>query len=144
MRRKLFALITLGALGVGVAQGKDPFGKTEPPRKPNIKEIAPGILQVGTVRLEKKTHEIHLPVTINMNEGPLESTSLRTIYREVVSASIALQKNLVIGYLGPEATFTQQAAMKNFGSALSYRPLLDITDVFREVERGECEWGGAR
>ena len=72
MKRKLFALITLGALGVGVAQEKDPFGKPEPPRKPNIKEIAPGILQVGTVRLEKKKREIHLPVTINMNEGPLE------------------------------------------------------------------------
>ena len=77
----------------------------------------------------------------DLNEGPLETASLRMIYREVVSASIALQKDLVIGYLGPEATFTHQAAMKNFGSALSYRPLLDITDVFREVERGECDYG---
>ena len=76
-----------------------------------------------------------------LNEGPLEAASLRTIYREVVSASIALQKDLVIGYLGPEATFTQQAAMKNFGSALSYRALSDIPDVFREVERGECDYG---
>jgi len=72
MRRKLFTLITLGALGAGVAQEKDPFGKPDPPKKPNIKEIAPGVLQVGTVRLEKKMREIHLPVTINMNEGPLE------------------------------------------------------------------------
>ena len=77
----------------------------------------------------------------DLNEGPLEAASLRTIYREVVSASIALQKDLVIGYLGPEATFTQQAAMKNFGSALSYRALSDIPDVFREVERGECDYG---
>ncbi|SVC06954.1 uncharacterized protein METZ01_LOCUS259808, partial [marine metagenome] len=77
----------------------------------------------------------------SLNEGPLEAASLRTIYREVVSASIALQKGLVIGYLGPEATFTQQAAMKNFGSALSYRALSDIPDVFREVERGECDYG---
>ena len=58
-----------------------------------------------------------------LNEGLLESTTLRTIYREVISASIALQKDLQIGYLGPEATFTHQAAIKNFGSALSYKPL---------------------
>ncbi|SVD31510.1 uncharacterized protein METZ01_LOCUS384364, partial [marine metagenome] len=76
-----------------------------------------------------------------LNEGLLETTTLRTIYREVISASIALQKDLQIGYLGPEATFTHQAAIKNFGSALSYKPLSDIPDVFREVERSECDYG---
>jgi chorismate mutase/prephenate dehydratase len=76
-----------------------------------------------------------------LNEGLLEATTLRTIYREVISASIALQKDLQIGYLGPEATFTHQAAIKNFGSALSYKPLSDIPDVFREVERSECDYG---
>jgi chorismate mutase / prephenate dehydratase len=77
-----------------------------------------------------------------LNEGGLlEAETLRTIYREVISASIALQKDLQIGYLGPEATFTHQAAIKNFGSALSYKPLSDIPDVFREVERSECDYG---
>ena len=54
------------------AQEDCPFGKPEPPRKPNIKEITPGIFQVGTVRMEKKTARISLPVTINMNKGPME------------------------------------------------------------------------
>ena len=67
--------------------------------------------------------------------------SLRTIYREVISASIALEKELVIGYLGPEATYTHQAAAKNFGTALTYRPLPDIPDVFQAVEQGECDYG---
>ncbi len=49
----------------------DPF-KPEPLPKPVIKEIAPGILQVGTVKLIKKTREVHLPVTIEMHEGPIE------------------------------------------------------------------------
>jgi chorismate mutase/prephenate dehydratase len=52
-----------------------------------------------------------------------------------------LEKDLTIGYLGPEATFTHQAAMLNFGSALSYRPLPDIPDVFQAVEKGECDYG---
>ena len=46
-----------------------------------------------------------------LNEGLLETTTLRTIYREVISASIALQKDLQIGYLGPEATFTHQRCL---------------------------------
>ena len=69
--------------------------------------------------------------------GLLEAETLRTIDREVISASIALQKDLQIGYLGHEATFTHQAAITNFGSDISYKPLSDITDVFREVERSE-------
>ena len=76
-----------------------------------------------------------------LNEGSVPNDSLRAIYREVISSSIALEKDLTIGYLGPEATFTHQAAMLNFGSALSYRPLPDIPDVFQAVEKGECDYG---
>jgi len=77
-----------------------------------------------------------------LNEGGLlEAETLRTIYREVISSSIALQKDLRIGFLGPEATFTHQAAIKNFGSSLSYKPLSDIPDVFSEVECSECDYG---
>ena len=76
-----------------------------------------------------------------ISEGPMQADSLRTIYREVISASIALEKELVIGYLGPEATYTHQAAVKNFGTALTHRPLPDIPDVFEAVEQGECDYG---
>jgi len=76
-----------------------------------------------------------------LNEGSIPHDSLRAIYREVISSSIALEKDLTIGYLGPEATFTHQAAMLNFGSALSYRSLPDIPDVFQAVEKGECDYG---
>ena len=64
--------ILLTMVGVLKAQEDCPFGKPEPPHKPEIKEIAPGIFQVGTVRLEKRAAKISLPVTINMNEGPME------------------------------------------------------------------------
>ena len=77
----------------------------------------------------------------SLNEGPMQGDSLRTIYREVISASIALEKDLIIGFLGPEATYTHQAAVKNFGTALAYRPLPDIPDVFQTVEQGECDYG---
>ena len=71
----------------------------------------------------------------NLNIGPLHKDSLRIIYREVISASIALEKKLIIGYLGPEATYTHQAAVNNFGSTLDYHALPDIPDVFQAVEK---------
>ena len=67
------------------------------------------------------------------SDGPLREVSLRAVYREVISASIALEKDMTIGYLGPEATYTHQAAVKNFGSWLKYQPLPDIPDVFLAV-----------
>ena len=79
-----------------------------------------------------------------INEGPMQGDSLRAIYREVISASIALEKELVIGYLGPEATYTHQAAVKNFGTALAYRSLPDIPDVFQAVEQGSAITGLSR
>ena len=75
------------------------------------------------------------------SKGPLRDVSLRAVYREVISASIALEKDMVIGYLGPEATYTHQAAVKNFGSGLKYKPLADIPDVFSSVESGQCDYG---
>ena len=67
-----FTTVILAMAGVLHAQEDCPFGKPKPPPKPNIKEITPGIFQVGTVRMEKKKARISLPVTINMNEGPME------------------------------------------------------------------------
>ena len=104
--------------------------------------------EIGKIKSEKgldpydpaREEEVFRKVC-KLNEGPVEDLALRTIYREVVSASIALQKEMVIGYLGPEATFTQQAAIKNFGSSLEYKALADVPDVFREVELGACDYG---
>jgi chorismate mutase/prephenate dehydratase len=76
-----------------------------------------------------------------LNSGALNPTALRAIYREIISASIALEKKLAIAYLGPEATYTHQAAVRNFGVSLDYRPMKTISDVFTEVERGEADYG---
>lgn len=75
------------------------------------------------------------------NTGPLTKEAIRHIYREIISASIALEKQLKIAYLGPKATYTQQAAMKNFGSSVHYEALGTIPDVFEAVERGEADYG---
>jgi chorismate mutase/prephenate dehydratase len=58
-----------------------------------------------------------------------------------MSASLALEKPLVIAYLGPEATYSHMAVIKKFGSSLKYEPLPSITDVFTEVSKGRADYG---
>jgi chorismate mutase/prephenate dehydratase len=52
-----------------------------------------------------------------------------------------LEKKLDIAYLGPEATYTHQAAISNFGVSLDYRAIKTIHDVFGEVESGAVDYG---
>ena len=78
---------------------------------------------------------------VKLNPGPLSNAVLQTIYREIISGSIALEKKLVIAYLGPEATYTHQAALCKFGVSLDFRAKKIIPDVFAEVERGDADYG---
>ncbi len=75
------------------------------------------------------------------NEGPLTNDSLRAIYREVMSSALSLEKSLTVAYLGPEATFTHQAAIRRFGASLRYTPQKTITDVFTEVSKHRADYG---
>lgn len=75
------------------------------------------------------------------NDGRIADESLKAIYREIISASISAEKRLQVAYLGPKATFTQQAAVKNFGSSVDYCAIPSIPDVFEAVENGEADYG---
>jgi chorismate mutase/prephenate dehydratase len=75
------------------------------------------------------------------NKGPLGKEALAAIYREIMSASLALEKSVVIAYLGPKATFTHLAAIKRFGASVSYLDCNSITDVFLEVEKDNADYG---
>ncbi len=77
----------------------------------------------------------------SLNKGPLKKSALEAIYREVMSASLALEKPLKIAYLGPQASFTNLAAIKKFGSQVSYLASNSIADVFLEVEKGSADYG---
>ena len=74
-------------------------------------------------------------------KGPLPKGALKSIYREIMSASLALEKPLVIAYLGPEATFTHLASLSKFGSSVQYFPTTSIHQVFQEVEQKRADYG---
>lgn len=75
------------------------------------------------------------------NQGPLSNEEMARLFREIMSACLALEKPISVAYLGPEGTFTQQASLKHFGhSAVTYAKSL-IDEVFREVEAGSVNFG---
>jgi len=78
---------------------------------------------------------------LRINRGPLSSAAIEAIYREIMSSSLAQYNPLIIAYLGPQASFTHQAALKRFGSQVTYSPCDSITDVFAEVEKGIADYG---
>ncbi|NBC13821.1 MAG: prephenate dehydratase [Gammaproteobacteria bacterium] len=75
------------------------------------------------------------------NPGPLDDEEIARLFREIMSACLALERPLSVGYLGPEGTFTQAAALKHFGHSVRTQPFGTIGDIFREVEAGSCNFG---
>lgn len=75
------------------------------------------------------------------NPGPLDGEEVARLFREIMSACLALEQPLAVAFLGPEGTFTQAAALKHFGHSVRTIPLNDISDIFREVEAGSCHYG---
>ncbi len=78
---------------------------------------------------------------VELNPGPFGADAVRAVWREILSASLALEHPLPVAYLGPPATFTHQAAVRRFGSSASFMPVRGIADVFDEVERGRALCG---
>ncbi|MCD7097140.1 prephenate dehydratase [Stenotrophomonas sp. MMGLT7] len=82
-----------------------------------------------------------LRMVVDRNEGPLSDEVLVHVYREIMSACLAQQEPLKIGYLGPEGTFSQQAVLKHFGRSALGVPMATIEEVFQEVESGNADFG---
>lgn len=75
------------------------------------------------------------------NEGPLSSEAVGRVFREIMSACLALEKLLAVAYLGPPGTFSQSASVAHFGHAAQLRDCTSIDEVFREVEADASDYG---
>ncbi len=75
------------------------------------------------------------------NKGPLTDEEMVRLFREIMSACLAQEEPLKIGYLGPEGTFSQSAVYKHFGHSVRALPLATIDEVFHEVESGAADFG---
>jgi len=113
-----------------------------------LNERTKHVLAIGEMKL-KAGEEIYAPHReravlqrlCRLNHGPMTNDQLHAVYREIMSSALALEKSMAIAYLGPEATFTHQAAIRRFGSSLHYAAQKTIADVFTEVSKNRADYG---
>ncbi len=82
-----------------------------------------------------------LRAVLDRNTGPLGDEEMARLFREIMSACLALEHPMQVAYLGPAGTFTELAALKHFGYSIRPQPMSAINEVFREVESGSVAFG---
>ena len=108
------------------------------------------VIEIGKLKQQsdKRAH-LHTPRReaeildrlTRQNAGPFPNDAIRSVYREIMSASLSLEGPQKVAYLGPQATFTHLACIQKFGSSAQYISVNSISDVFNEVERGRAQFG---
>ena len=75
------------------------------------------------------------------NPGPFPTGAIRSVFQEIFSACLTLEKRGRVAYLGPEGTFSHMAVKQQFGLSVRAMPIGTIPGVFEEVERGNADFG---
>lgn len=106
------------------------------------------VIEVGRLKSAEK-QEFHVPSRERQiyerlsaaNPGPFPNEGLRSVFREIISASLALEAPMKVAFLGPKATFSHLATMQHFGFSAELVPLKSIPAVFEAVEKGHAKYG---
>lgn len=104
-----------------------------------VAELKNGVPAANFYRPEREAEVLRK--VIARNPGPLSGEEMARLFREIMSACLALEQPMRIAYLGPEGTFTQAAALKHFGHSVATVAHSAIDEVFRDVEAGACHYG---
>ena len=113
-----------------------------------LNERAQYVQEVGKIKNINRT-EMYVPTREraifqrleSLNRGPFPTEGVFKVFREIISASLALEHPISVAYLGPRATFTHAAALKQFGQSANLVPQRSIGSVFEEVESGRAQYG---
>src|SRR6186713_1200470 len=76
----------------------------------------------------------------DQNGGPLPDAAIIGVFRQVMSACLALEQKLRIAYLGPAGTFSHAAVGKHFGQFVDALPYATIDEIFRAGEAGQADY----
>ncbi len=75
------------------------------------------------------------------NPGPLTPEQLASIFTEIISSCRALEHLPRVAFLGPEHTYSNEAARERFGSSVEFAPQSTIAAVFAAIENGRADFG---
>jgi chorismate mutase / prephenate dehydratase len=104
--------------------------------------------QIGQIKLEEgmeayapaRERKVFERISL-LSQGDFPKTGLEAVFREIISSSISLEAPIKVAYLGPESTFTHEAARRAFGTSVEFEPHTTVSEVFGQVERGEAQHG---
>ena len=99
-----------------------------------------GTLKVGQAYRPEREAQVLMRIK-EKNPGPLSGETAALLFREIMSACLALERPITVAYLGPKGTFSERAALKHFGLAAEAMPSSSIDEVFRAVESGSADFG---
>lgn len=113
-----------------------------------LKERVACVHQVGAIKKESGS-PIFVPeresklITkiLKLNDGVLPEQSLVSIYRQIMSCSFHLEGGMKVGFLGPEGTWSHQAALARFGESVEFIAYPSFSAVFDAVERELIDYG---
>jgi len=75
------------------------------------------------------------------NAGPFPNAGVAAVWTEIMSACRGLERGMTVAYLGPQGSFSEQAALEHFGHSVQRLPCASFDDVFRSVEGGQADVG---
>jgi chorismate mutase / prephenate dehydratase len=101
---------------------------------------AVGSLKVGQAYRPEREAQVLRRVK-ERNPGPLSGETMALLFREIMSACLAVERPITVAYLGPRGTFSERATVKHFGLAAQAMPAASIDEVFRSVESGAADFG---
>jgi chorismate mutase / prephenate dehydratase len=99
-----------------------------------------GSLKVGQAYRPEREAQVLRRIK-ERNAGPLSGETVALLFREIMSACLALERPITVAYLGPKGTFSERATLKHFGLAAEAMPTSSIDEVFRAVESGAADFG---
>jgi chorismate mutase/prephenate dehydratase len=113
-----------------------------------LNERAKFVIEIGKLKQKSsrffhalhREHEIFTRLS-RANQGPFPNDALRSVFREIMSASLSLEQVLKVAYLGPAATFSHAAAIQQFGHSARFVETRSLAEIFEEVERGRADYG---
>lgn len=103
------------------------------------KAQAIGALKQGAIYRPEREAQV-LRAVRESNPGPLAGETIAFLFREIMSACLALEQAVTVAYLGPAGTYSEQAVVRQFGHAASLSPFASLEEVFHQVESGHCRY----